>query len=191
MGRRVVITTEQKKGTWSVLRNPLTPEYLAWKAKVLGTYFPWYYTEGTLTEVADPNISDMPLYSHILLDRPERRERNEPSFAYPQALEVIQQICQHNDFRVWPFRMCLNSTRFSDTKYSPPHQDHEFPHLNMLIYLTKFSGGHTWVNGERCESPDEDKIIVFDGDQDHWLESVGHPSDRRVVLVMTFEKIGA
>ena len=61
-----------------------------------------------------------------------------------------------------------------------PHTDHDFPHKNMLIYLTD-AGGSTFVEGEEF-APEEDDVIIFQGE--HWHELP--KQKRRVVLVMTY-----
>ena len=61
-----------------------------------------------------------------------------------------------------------------------PHMDHEFPHKNMLIYLTD-AGGSTIVEGEEF-APEEDDVIIFEGMHWHKLPK----KERRVVLVMTY-----
>jgi len=66
-----------------------------------------------------------------------------------------------------------------------PHNDHEFPHKNMLIYLTN-TGGDTIVFDEGGKkhhfTPVEDDIVVFEG-----LHCMVPPkSGRRVVLVATY-----
>ena len=60
------------------------------------------------------------------------------------------------------------------------HNDHNFPHKNMLVYLTD-AGGSTFVEGEEF-APEEDDVIIFQGE--HWHELP--KQKRRVVLVMTY-----
>ena len=61
------------------------------------------------------------------------------------------------------------------------HVDHDFPHKNLLIYLTD-AGGKTIV-GNESHDPKEDDIIMFPGLM-HCIET-SHTKDR-VVLVVTF-----
>ena len=56
----------------------------------------------------------------------------------------------------------------------------DFPHKNMLIYLTD-AGGSTFVEGEEF-APEEDDVIMFEGLHWHKLPR----KERRVVLVMTY-----
>ena len=67
---------------------------------------------------------------------------------------------------------------------SEPHLDHNFPHYNLLVYLTN-SGGETFVENE-VYSPKEDDVIIFTGK--HYMK---RPSDdRRVVLIATILPFG-
>ena len=76
----------------------------------------------------------------------------------------------------------MNAVAPSDKRniISVPHEDHEYPHKNMLIYLTD-AGGSTFVEGEEF-APEEDDVIIFEGI--HWHELP--KQKRRVVLVMTY-----
>ena len=65
---------------------------------------------------------------------------------------------------------------------SPVHVDHEFPHKNLLIYLTDPQGGTTIVEGKEYLAKEYD-VILFDG-KPHCARP---PSkDIRIVLVFTF-----
>ena len=60
------------------------------------------------------------------------------------------------------------------------HEDHTFPHKNVLVYLTD-AGGETYV-GDDVFYPEEDSVLLFQGPHCHAM-----PKDkRRVVLVATY-----
>ena len=71
---------------------------------------------------------------------------------------------------------------------SPLHVDHNFPHKNMLVYLTDPQGGSTIVEDEDTNRKEylakEDNVLLFDGQSAHCARP---PSkDVRIVLVFTF-----
>ena len=70
---------------------------------------------------------------------------------------------------------------FLKSKRTMEHVDHNFPHKNLLIYLTN-AGGRTIV-GNEAHDPKEDDIVMFPGFM-HCVET-SHTKNR-VVLVATF-----
>ena len=91
---------------------------------------------------------------------------------------IVDLIMDHFNMMV---RFSENSTH-PEQKYikTSLHTDHDFPHKNMLIYLTD-AGGNTFVEDEKF-APEEDDVIIFEGL--HWHQLPKHK--RRVVLVMTY-----
>tara|TARA_B100000945_G_C20338308_1_gene576060 strand:+ start:65 stop:643 length:579 start_codon:yes stop_codon:yes gene_type:complete len=174
------------------LNNPCTKEYQKFKDMVHNDKFPWYYRESS-TKLA-PGIQvpnsyghiDQPFFSHGLLNRPDGYKfTRSVSSETNTAIDVISEIIVSNDIpflNKWFYlRMCLNLTYpCGGCQLSMPHQDHDFPHYNFLLYLTTNSKGRTFIGNESVE-PEEDKCILFTGE--HYLELPEKLP--RIVLVAT------
>ena len=158
------------------LVNPKTADYLELKSLVLGEFFPWFRTINQL--------DDFYFYSHVFLDRPEvAGYPKELSQNLDLFLRVFAQIAQANDLKPnYILRMNANAIEplESNPKVSAEHEDHVFPHKNVLIYLTD-AGGETFC-GEETFFPIEDSVVTFEGPHCHALPR----KDRRVVLVVTY-----
>ncbi len=158
------------------LRNPFSPEYAELKSLVLGSDFAWFY---------DKNEKDnFHFYSHVFLDRPEFKKYSIPKSPYLDLFStVLEQIFDYNNLSVsLVYRMNANAV---DPQPNAPqstisHVDHEFPHENLLIYLTD-AGGPT-VADSKAREPMEDDIVIFKGYHHHHLPK----TQRRVVLVATY-----
>jgi hypothetical protein len=180
---------------YEILHNPVSNNYLAWKEHILGGSIPWYYYERTIGwDGIDPDRHVLPLLSHCILDRPDwdgsgypGRQRHRTNPLEEQTRVVLQEICHANGFHPEWYRMAVNFTTFSKSEGSPIHRDHEFPHWQLLIYLTDFIGGWTWVEGKRCPTPEADMVLTFDGSQLHHHEPPLGPDDRRLVLAATYK----
>ena len=133
-----------------------------------------------------------PFYVHPFIQRPDY-EFLFPRIKSSHMFDVNQVICEilncnidtilNNNMQVNMMCRCVANAKdgVGDriVKCSP-HVDHNFPHKNMLIYLTD-AGGSTFVEGEEF-APEEDDVIIFEGI--HWHELP--KKERRVVLVMTY-----
>ncbi len=153
------------------LENPKTVNYTDLKSLILDTNFNWCYS----------NSTGMPFYSHTLLDRPEGKYSEVVSQYTEHAGCVVDEILRHNNKKYKFFlRSNVNCVHpDNDVQLSEPHVDHDFPHMNVVIYLTN-SGGKTYCEDE-FHDPKEDDVILFTGK--HWMErpKVG----RRIILVTT------
>ena len=79
------------------------------------------------------------------------------------------------------FRMCLNLVcPCSGVQLTVPHQDHIYPHKNILVYFTD-AGGETYCESD-VHDPREDDIIIFEGEHYHKLPE----KDARIVFVATY-----
>ena len=136
-------------------------------------------------------FEQFPLYAHNFL------QRSDSNFLYTQIKskyinDINQMYCEilnhnidiiHHQYQFNMMCRCAANTVIpcgEQTIKCFPHYDHNFPHKNMLIYLTD-SGGRTFVEGEEF-APEEDDVIIFEGI--HWHELP--KQERRVVLVMTY-----
>ena len=94
---------------------------------------------------------------------------------------VVNEILDYNNIKYKFFLRsnanCVHADR--DVQLSEPHVDHEFPHINVIVYLTN-TGGKTYCEDE-FHDPKEDDVILFTGK--HWMErpNIG----RRIILVNT------
>ena len=166
--------------------------------------FSWHYIEETTPSSNDllqeyinqsrnyikegVKVVNTAMYTHSVLERPSRsRIYPEVQSKYVKDInEIYCEIFNANINIMKSFNMMcrcsVNAVEPSqeDNIITIPHVDHEFPHKNMLIYLTD-AGGSTFVEGEEF-APEEDDVIIFKGI--HWHELP--KEERRVVLVMTY-----
>ena len=169
------------------LRNPKTVLYQELKNIVLREHFAWFYNKtshGDLLE-SESEWDSFSFFSHTFLARPNEDHpfpQDQSSFLM-LANDVFVEIARENNISPQVlYRANANLTIPTETgRCGPPHRDHDFPHKNLLVYLTDTNGGDTVV-GDEIYSGKEDDIILFEG------EHQGCPptSDRRVVLVYTF-----
>ena len=173
------------------LETPDTGDYTSFKELVLGPYFGWSYNNKA-TPFMD-NVKghhDLSFYSHAFLHGPSERHglfSKANSEWLPNVESVIQQIFELNNLKVdVVYRINANAVQpVEGNVLTVPHTDHEFPHKNMLIYLTN-TGGDTIVFDEGGKkhhfTPVEDDIVVFEG-----LHCMVPPKKgRREVIVVTY-----
>ena len=162
------------------LINPKTPEYLALKSKILSPKFLWQYSPINVPG-GDPEYNNFGFYTHCVLSRNKNVKKE--TVHLRETIQIYKQILDHNDIELQkPFRISFNATHptYNNTIPSPPHVDHNYPHRNMIIYLTPTYNGHTIVNGEP-QPREEDDIILFSGEHHLYPPQ----SNRRVVIVIT------
>ena len=133
---------------------------------------------------------DLSFYSHAFLHGPSPSHglfSKANSEYLPNVETVIGQIFELNNLKVdVVYRINANAVHpVEGNVLTVPHTDHEFPHKNMLIYLTN-TGGDTIVFDEGGKkhhfTPVEDDIVVFEG-----LHCMVPPKKgRRVVIVVTY-----
>tara|TARA_B100000131_G_scaffold18_1_gene23 strand:- start:293 stop:862 length:570 start_codon:yes stop_codon:yes gene_type:complete len=179
--------TEDSKERAFLLKNPKTPHYGRFKEFILGREFEWYRWDRTCPLMEDSVADDFPFLSHNFLKRPggNRMFSQVNSRQIPNMNHLFTEICKHNEIDPKViYRMNANAVYPTERNLpSPPHVDHDFPHYNMIVYLTNPQGGWTIVDGEEYET-EEDDILIFNGELKHCAKP---PSkDVRVVLVTTF-----
>ena len=172
---------------WNYLEDSVTPndkDMVLWKEEV-NKYIDKEFI------IQNPHI-----YTHPFLLRSLPKsstcwnQRVYPEMTNSTYMDQLSMICcdifningfSNTDFNMM-CRCSVNAVAPSDKRniISVPHEDHEYPHKNMLIYLTD-AGGSTFVEGEEF-APEEDDVIIFEGI--HWHELP--KKERRVVLVMTY-----
>ena len=169
------------------LRNTKTFEYEKLKELIFSSEFAWQIcsAHNKDSKVLKNSSFDFRYFSHMFLKSPGQ------GVLYPESTSpltsllniVLSQIFSLNDIDV----SCLYRSNanllppFLKSKRTLNHVDHDFPHHNLLIYLTD-AGGKTIV-GDESHDPKEDDIIMFPG-SGHCIET-SHTKDR-VVIVSTF-----
>ena len=153
------------------LENPKAVNNTNLKNIILDPEFNWRYVEST----------GMPFYSHTILTRPEGTYSAVFSHYMDHVLLAVNEILGYNNINYKFFLRsnanCVHADR--DVQLSRPHVDHEFPHINLIFYLTN-TGGKTYCEDE-FHDPKEDDVILFTGK--HWME---RPKlGRRVILINT------
>lgn len=167
----------------NLLKNPKTDRYFCLKNLILSSDFPWYYYPSTAND--DNNC----YLGHCFLRRPEDTNIKFPkeTSQHTENLSLcLLEILNFNDIQISTFfRINANMVLPSiDVRNTAKHLDHQFPHHNLIVYLTN-SGGKTIV-GEEEYDPEEDDIIMFNGDIQHCIQTP--LNSRRIVLVATFQK---
>ena len=177
------------------LNNPKTESYNNLKNLILDGDINWFYHPTTTPAslnyndyTLNKNIFNPPMYSHIFLLRTDLNNLYAKANS-PYMDDVNKMYCEifnANRDVMKSFNMMCRCAANETQPYNGPddktraHVDHDFPHKNMLIYLTD-AGGSTFVEGEEF-APEEDDVIIFQGE--HWHELP--KQKRRVVLVMTY-----
>ena len=163
------------------LDNPITSDYNDLKNFILSIDFSWFRLSNTTLNIQDDGIS---FFTHTFLERPEVNlgysKSNSPYI--DGCLKVLHQFITFNNIEFNYFiRASANLVVSSSTvKKTIEHCDHQFPHKNILVYLSE-SDGDTVVNGE-VFSPKENCGIIFTGKHFHYT-----PTEKdRIVLVGTF-----
>ena len=173
------------------LETPDTGDYTSLKEAILGAHFGWSYNNKA-TPFMDKvkGYHDLSFYSHAFLHGPSERHglfSKANSEWLPNVESVIQQIFELNNIKVdVVYRINANAVHpVEGNVLTVPHTDHEFPHKNLLIYLTNV-GGDTIVFDDAGKkhhfTPVEDDIVTFEG-----LHCMVPPKKgRRVVIVVTY-----
>ncbi|AGH56637.1 hypothetical protein CPUG_00145 [Cyanophage Syn10] len=189
------------------LVNPFSPLYNELKSMVLNAEFPWFYNHSATPEDKDTGeYQDVPFYSHTFLARPKWLGMGSTYYPYEQSIfmqkfyPLLEEVILANNLQVNSLLRfnanCVHPTK--DRRLSIPHNDHPFPHKNILIYLTSVGGETVLVNEEKPLTntpqsanlnspnkiyyPQEDDIVMFEG-----LHCMRPPKDgRRIVLVATY-----
>ena len=168
------------------LKNPKTDTYKNFKNLVLSADFSWFRMAHTAFEDHQEGHEDFPFLSHRFLTRPLNScLYSKVNSSHVDEMErVFREIAYANDIDPQViYRMNANAVYpTANNLPSPLHVDHNFPHNNMIIYLTDLHGGSTMVEGKEYMAQ-EDDVLIFDGK----LHCARPPrKDVRIVLVITF-----
>lgn len=147
--------------------------------------FPWYAGMAT---------KNFPCLVHNIMLRTDEQSEGQPwSSFYEEGKRLFLRLCESNGIVVNTiYRIAFNLTFSDPSKHGDPHDDHkEFQHKVMIVYLTKFDAGETYLFDEAGKNiveiikPEKDKFVVFDGG----IHAQGfcRPQQFRMVLVATFD----
>ena len=173
------------------LETPDTGDYAGLKELILGPHFGWSHNAKATPYMENSrSYQDLSFYSHAFLHGPSPRHglySKANSEYLPNVETVIGQIFELNNVKMnVVYRINANAVHpVEGNVLTVPHTDHEFPHKNMLIYLTN-TGGDTIVFDDAGKkhhfTPVEDDIVTFEG-----LHCMVPPKQgRRVVIVVTY-----
>ena len=133
---------------------------------------------------------DLAFYSHGFLQGPSPMHKwypNPNSEYLPYVEPFLAQIFNLNNISPHcVYRINANAVHpVEGNVLTVPHYDHEFPHKNLIVYLTDV-GGDTIAFDDKGKkhvfSPKEDDIVVFEG-----LHCMIPPKKgRRVIIVVTY-----
>ena len=170
------------------LINPRTERYIKLKRFILNSSkFSWTWMNQTTPNRNKDGYDNFGFYVHSFLDRPAplRVCYSSPCSDHTvYANNVIAEILDHNNMSPKViYRMSANCVHPTETgKFSVPHIDHDFPHENILIYLTDPQNGQTIVGNDSYLGKEDDAITWGGEEHYHKPPSKG----RRIVLVATF-----
>ena len=157
------------------LKTPDTEEYKELKGLILSPMFSWHVNDQA-TAFLDPTkgYSDLWFYSHSFLHGPNHPDNPRPDHnKYPKVNSnymdlmdiVVDQIFELNRVRCHCiYRINANSVypQMKGGILTQPHVDHQFPHKNLLVYLTD-SGVDTICFDDEGKkhhyTPSEDDIV--------------------------------
>ena len=169
------------------LINPFTKNYQQFKTLVNHHEFTWHWMDNSvqLSQKTDGYLN-LGYYTHAFLTRPETGQ-----FLFPkqssdflrEVQSVMLEILLANNIKPAIFyRISANCEHPHESNLpNMPHNDHQFPHENLLIYLNDPKGGYTMVENEKYYGK-EDDVILFSG-----FHCNAHPkTGRRLVSITTF-----
>ena len=171
------------------LINPRTETYRQCKSLVTHENFPWYFIKKSVSLHPDYDVTkhtEISFFAHGLLIRPHHSTGHRypvPDSEYLEYFErMLMEIFERNNIQAGCiFRMNLNLvTPNNGLQLTIPHEDHIYPHKNILVYFTN-AGGETYCEGE-VHDPKEDDVIIFEGEHYYKLPE----KDARIVFVATY-----
>ena len=156
--------------------------------EILGANFPWYYS----SLVKDTNMfyEEKPYFHHAVLRRPDLREPGELYNSHHSefCIDVLDTFCNKNNIQYKNiYRINFNLDFNNGYETCDPHEDHPFPHHQLIVYLNNCSNDlYTVIKSKDDEikiKPEKYKGISFEKTiHHHYYPKQG----RRVVLVITY-----
>ena len=176
--------------------NPKTSAYKTFKEHVLSIQFSWYHYKNIspdMFNIGGDKYTNIDAYHHSFLARPGPPKPFPFVNTSPEEMDlvehVLKEIFRSNHITLnCLYRISANCTLpIKEDKGAFPHIDHNFPHKNLIIYLTDPAGGDTVLVDKDYKEidrhhPKEDDIISFEGIHYQKMPKEG----RRIVLVVTY-----
>jgi hypothetical protein len=169
-------------------KNFLTKENISFIENVILNHnFPFYLA---------PRVTNKDKHRvmfHILLNRPEELKAEERlnSPYYEETFNLVKSFFnKFNIKNVEILRMCINLTFNNGAKKCPVHQDHEYPHKQLIIYLNDADPNSKTIILDKKGSvlkkitPEKYKGVCFEN-LPHYM--IYPKKGERVVLVTTFK----
>jgi len=166
------------------------------KTVVDNDMFPWYF-------LASPVTKSYPCLTHILLPRYDYK-KNEGfkvnSEFYFYFTDLVDKLCKKHGIKIKRIlRAAFNLTWKFEGKHSNPHWDHDFPHINIIFYLNKFTKGSTYLFEGTSKDKKPGKIIkemtaakgkyiIFPGENFHAAGFPGQEDETRIICLYTIEE---
>jgi len=176
--------------TYDIFKNALSADDLNFVSnEVLGPGFPWYYQEYAVPKTSKYHSVIYPFLCHNLMLRAESRGP-EPgrvnSDYFSKFYDIFLKNCPQHTFLL---RMSLNLTFYHNEDYGDIHVDHDFEHNNMIIYLNKFTNGHTYIFDEDYKKTgtiksDYNTGCIFPGS--FHAQGFCNVGESRLILVATY-----
>ena len=133
-----------------------------------------------------------PFLKHTVLRRPEEREKGEGFRSYigDFCLSILESFCKKNNIKVnQVLRICINLTYNNGFERCDIHQDHEYDHSQLLVYINECDKkSYTVIKDGKKEikvRPEKYKGVCFDN-RPHYLYFP--KKGLRAVMVFTFKK---
>ena len=167
--------------------NFLTKENISFiKETILNDNFPYY-------RASDCTVGDkISFLYHCLLKRPEERQNKEDinSNYYLSCLELVESFFKKTKIKHKEIlRMAVNFTFNNGVEKCPTHQDHKYPHKQLIIYLNDADPLSKTVMLDKKNkpwkeiTPEKYKGICFDNlNHYHFYPKSGE----RIILITTF-----
>ena len=164
--------------------------------------FSWYLEPVTVLGFS----KNWPAFSHTLITRYDYDKLStgaSNSDFEPFFTDLIKEICKENKLNLKRIlRGAINYTSYFEEKHSHTHYDHNWPHLNIIIYLNSFSKGSTYLFKETYSDviqphtakkiqkemkADVGKYVIFPGENYHAAGSVGKDDEYRIICIYNIE----
>ena len=168
-------------------KNFLTKENIDFIEKVILNHdFPFYLSPRSTSKDKDR------IMFHNLLNRPEEvySKNRVTSPYYDNVLNLVKSFFdKFNIKQVEILRMCINFTYNNGTKQCPVHEDHEYSHKQLIIYLNDSdSSSKTIILNKKGKilkkiTPEKYKGICFESFP-HYM--IYPKKGERIILVTTF-----
>jgi len=200
---------------YAVLKNPKDETYIIFKNRITQdtdrNYILWELREPTPRTFDKDIINNNYTYvlNHIIHNRSENESNLEGRAESPSAglvYHTVKSTLEYNGLKLGTiFRSALNLTprsRSDRLENTLPHIDSTNKHLVMLLYFNTTSGSthlchEKWQSGETIKDykdvsviesiePEEDKIIIFEGNRFHFNDYPKSDDPLRLVLVVNF-----